>query len=249
MQPCLDIVIPVYNEGATIVSTLTALAREVKTPNRILICYDFPEDDTLPAIEAARSALAGLDIKLVRNRARGAHHAIMTGFETSTAPFVLMYPADHNYAAALVDPMMAKAESGYDIVCASRLMKGGHMSGCPPLKYVLTLAGNLTLHHLARLPTHDATSGFRLFSRRVLDSIEIETETGFCFSLELLVKVHRLGWRIAEVPARWIERQDGRSRFRVLSWLPAYLRWYAYAFETTYLRRGPDSVTLRTKGV
>ena len=36
----LDIVIPVYNEGANIVPTLCAIAREVKTPNRILICYD-----------------------------------------------------------------------------------------------------------------------------------------------------------------------------------------------------------------
>src|SRR5581483_3696335 len=188
MRAHLDIVIPVYNEGPIIASTLAALAREVKTSKRVLICYDFPEDNTLPAIESGRPQFPDLDIELVRNKARGAHHAIMTGFDASTAPLVLMYPADHDYEAGIVDSMVAKADAGYDIVCASRLMDGGHMSGCPPLKYALTLAGNFTLRHLARLPTHDASSGFRLFSRRVIDTIAVETETGFCFSIELLVK-------------------------------------------------------------
>ena len=43
----------------------------------------------------------------------------------------------------------------------------------------------------------------------------------------------------------WIERQDGRTRFQVIRWLPAYLRWYFYAFATTFLRRPPSSVPMR----
>ncbi|MGB8749715.1 MAG: hypothetical protein WCD54_27675, partial [Pseudolabrys sp.] len=52
----LDIVIPVYNEGANIVPTLRAIARDVKTPGRVLICYDLDEDDTLLAITDNREA-------------------------------------------------------------------------------------------------------------------------------------------------------------------------------------------------
>jgi len=104
------------------------------------------------------------------------------------------------------------------------------------------------LRHLARLPTHDATSGFRLFSRRVVEQIPVESEDGFCYSIELLVKAHRLRWNIAEVPVTWIERADGRTRFQVLRWLPAYLRWYGYAFATTFLRRPPRSVALKEPG-
>ena len=76
-------------------------------------------------------------------------------------------------------------------------------------------AGNFTLHHLARLPTTDASNGFRLFSRRVIDRIPVESDQGFCYSIELLVKAHRLGWPIADVPVRWFERRHGASRFRV----------------------------------
>jgi dolichol-phosphate mannosyltransferase len=242
MTPELDIVIPVYNEGRNIGATLTALARSVKTPARVLICYDDPNDDTLPAI---RSNLPALPLEFVRNSGRGAHGAVMTGFAASIAPFVLMYPADDDTNAPMLDGMVALARSGCDVVCASRFVAGGAMVGCPPLKAALVRSANFTLRHLARLPTTDASNGFRLFSRRVIDRIPVESDQGFCYSIELLVKAHRLGWRIAELPVRWIERRHGESRFRVLRWLPAYTRWYLYAFATTYLRRPPDTVALR----
>jgi hypothetical protein len=117
-------------------------------------------------------------------------------------------------------------------------MPGGSMVDCPWLKAILVRGAGFTLYHLARLPTHDASNGFRLFSRRVIRTIPVESSQGFCYSIELLVKAHRLGWKIGEVPARWRERTRGASRFRVVKWLPAYLRWYFYAFATTWLRRG-----------
>jgi dolichol-phosphate mannosyltransferase len=245
MAPELDIVIPVYNEGRNIVATLAALKRSVTTPARVLICYDHAEDDTLPAIRANAQAHAGLAVEFVRNRGRGAHAAVMTGFAASTAPFVLMYPADDDTNAAMLDRMVALARAGCDIVCASRFMPGGAMVGCPLLKAVLVRSANFTLRHVARLPTTDASNGFRMFSRRVVERIPVESEAGFCYSIELLVKAHRLGWGIAEVPVRWFERRHGASRFQVIKWLPAYLRWYAYAFATTFLRRPPHTVTLR----
>jgi dolichol-phosphate mannosyltransferase len=245
MAPELDIVIPVYNEGRNIVATLAALKRSVTTPARVLICYDHAEDDTLPAIRANAQAHAGLAVEFVRNRGRGAHAAVMTGFAASTAPFVLMYPADDDTNAAMLDRMVALARAGCDIVCASRFMPEGAMVGCPLLKAVLVRSANFTLRHVARLPTTDASNGFRMFSRRVVERIPVESEAGFCYSIELLVKAHRLGWGIAEVPVRWFERRHGASRFQVIKWLPAYLRWYAYAFATTFLRRPPHTVTLR----
>ena len=241
----LDVIIPVYNEGANICQTIQSIARAVRTPLQVLICYDHEDDDTLPAITNNRDALGTLEIKLVRNRGRGAHAAVLTGFAISQAPFVVIFPADDDYNTGIVDTMVKKAESGCDIVCASRFMPGGSMVGCPWLKALFVRTANFTLYHLARLPTHDASNGFRMFSRRVIDEIEVESTRGFCYSIELLVKCHRLGWRIGEVPALWFERTKGNSRFQVIKWLPAYLRWYAYAFATTFLRRPASTVCLR----
>ena len=247
MDAELDIVIPVYNEGRNIAGVLSALAREVKTPARVLICYDRDDDDTLPAVRNNPGAYAGLPVEFVRNRGGGAHSAVMAGFAASRAPFIAAYPADDDFNPPILDRMVTLARGGCDIVCASRFMPGGAMKDCPWLKAVLVRSAAFTLHHVARLPTHDATSGFRLFSRRVIEQIAIESDQGFCYSIELLVKTHRLGWRIGEVPALWYERKVGTSRFRVLKWLPAYLRWYAYAFATTFLRRPPGTVALKPR--
>ena len=74
MMPAqIDLIIPVYNEGANILATLGALAREVRTPTRVLICHDTEDDDTLPAVRNNPDAYAGLDVVFVRNPRRGAH--------------------------------------------------------------------------------------------------------------------------------------------------------------------------------
>jgi hypothetical protein len=149
--------------------------------------------------------------------------------------------ADDDFNARRIDGMVEKAGQGCDIVVASRFVPGGCMVGAPGLKGFLVRGASFTLHHLARLPVRDPSNGLRLFSRRVIDEIAVESDSGFCYSIELLVKCHRLGWPIGEVPIEWYERTAGQSRFRVLKWLPKYLRWYFYAFATTWL--GARSVT------
>src|SRR5262249_43598586 len=183
----LDVIIPVCNEGANILPALQSLMRAAKTPLRVLICYDREDDNTLTAIRNNRDALGALAIEFVCNRGRGAHGAVLTGFAASAAQLVLVMMADDDYNARIIDTMVAKAESGCDIVCATRFMPGGSMVGCPWPKSALVRTGNFTLHSLGRLPTRDATNGFRLFARRVLDQIVIESDRGFCYSIELVV--------------------------------------------------------------
>src|SRR5271155_2239864 len=103
--PRLDVIIPVYREGANILQTLKSLMCAVKTPLCVLICYDSEDDDTLPVIRNNRGALAALAIEFVRNRGRGAHGAVVTGFSASRAPFAVMFPADDDYNAGILDKM------------------------------------------------------------------------------------------------------------------------------------------------
>ena len=122
MMPRLDIVIPVYNEGSIILATLAELRRQVSTPSRILICYDQPDDDTLAAIKAHPERLEGLAIEFVRNRSRGAHAAVMAGFAASRAPYVLVFPADDDFNAGIIDAMVAKGEQGAGKTTACRII-------------------------------------------------------------------------------------------------------------------------------
>ncbi len=236
----LDIIIPVYNEGRNIIPVLEAFRSQVRTPFRVLICYDFDEDDTLDALTGF--AADDMEIARVKNPGRGPHSAVRAGFARSTASAALVYMADDDYNADIIDAMVAKFRDGCDVVAASRFIPGGSMVGGALHKVVIVRLGKFALHHLARLPVHDPTNAFRLFSRRLLDTVEIESERGFTFSVELLAKAVRLGWKVDEVAAQWLERDDKPSRFRVFAWIPAYLRWLIYAMATAWLGRGPQTV-------
>lgn len=236
----LDILIPVYNEGDNILHVIESLRLSVTIPFQISICYDHEEDTTLTALRAYQH-LDKISLCLIKNQKQGVLGAILTGVQQTIAPVVLIFPADDTYNAKIVDDMVNKFHEGYEIVCASRFMPGGKMEGCPWLKSVLVRTASFTLYHLARLPTRDATNGFRLFSRRVFEQFTIETPQGWAFSLELLVKTHHQGWKIGEVPAVWYERTKGSSRFRVFKWLPIYLRWYFYAFATMCLLKSRNT--------
>lgn len=240
----LDIVIPVYNEGTNIVSVLRSLQRYVRTSFRVSICYDSEEDDTLAAITEAD--LRGISLRTLRNVGAGPFGAVMTGVNAADAPAVLVYAADDDYNAQSVDRLVERWRTGACIVVASRFMKGGSMVGCPFPKNVLVRAVAWTMRVVARVPTHDATNGFRLFSRDVVRRIPLESTEGFTYSIEWLVKAHRLGWPIDEVPVDWRERRHGQSRFLITRWAHSYARWVLYALATTYLRRPSGTVRLRS---
>ncbi len=240
----LDIVIPVYNEGENIATVLKSLKKDVSTPSRVFICYDRDDDNTLPAAKDIGGELP-YEMIFVKNNAGGVHNAVMAGFAASDAPAVLVFPADDKDNAGIIDRMYEKFKEGNDIVAASRFMKGGCMKGCPWLKSFLVRSASFTLYWLASIPIKDASNGFRLFSRKILDTVPVESSQGFTYSLEFLVKCHRLRWKIAEVPSSWHQREKGESHFRLFKWLPYYLRWYFYGFITRYLRKVPETVRLK----
>ena len=143
--PRLDIVI--------ILRTLQSIARAVTTPKRVLICYDCEVDNTLPAIRDNRAALGDLAVDFVYNRGRVTQGAVLSSFAAGRTACAVMLPANDDYNADIIDAMVARADGGCNIVCASRFMPGGSMVGCRWLKALLVRIGNFTLYHLARLPT------------------------------------------------------------------------------------------------
>lgn len=242
-NPAVDIIIPVYREGEMILPVLRAIRDRVRTPVRVFICHDHDDDPTLEAIRSEKGRLP--PVHFVRNQGVGALGAVMTGFRLSTAPVVAMVPADDDYNEGRLDAMFDRILQGTDIVCPSRFLGDGCMEGCPLVKAFLVRSAAWFLYHFAGVPTRDPTNGFRVFSRRVIDRIPIETRAGFGYSIEYLVKAQRLGWRIEEQPVQWFERKKGRSRFRILAWAPSYLRWVGYALLTRFLKCGPATVRLR----
>jgi glycosyltransferase involved in cell wall biosynthesis len=227
--PELSIVLPVYNEGEAVEPVLRGLANAVTTPHELVVVYDFDEDTTVPVVRRLASEIPGLR-GLRNDLGRGVLNAMKAGIAGTSAPYVLISMADGSDDPRDVDRMVELARGGADVVAASRYMKGGRQIGGPPLKRLMSRVAGLTLHWFARVPTHDPTSNFKLYSRRFLEAVQIESTAGFELALELTVKATLAGRRVAEVPTTWRDRTAGQSNFKLWQWLPNYLHWYRVAF-------------------
>jgi dolichol-phosphate mannosyltransferase len=230
----LSIVMPVYKEGDAVEPVLRALDRGVATPHEIFVVYDFDEDPTVPVIE--RLAREIPTIRALRNDiGRGVLNAMKAGIAGSSGEYILITMADGSDEPHIVDSMVGLAADGADVVAASRYMPGGNQFGGPPLKRLMSRTAGLTLHWFGGIATHDPTNNFKLYSRRFLDSVTIESTAGFELALELTVKAALDGRRIAEVPTTWRDRTAGQSNFKLRKWLPHYLHWYRRAFVGRWL--------------
>ena len=228
LPPELSVVIPVFNEGQAVEPVLRALTSAISAPHEILVVYDFDEDTTVPVV--ARVAAELPSIRGHRNAiGRGVLNAMKSGISASRGQYVLISMADGSDEPHVVAGMLALARDGADVVSASRYMPGGRQIGGPRAKRLLSRAAGLSLHWLGGVATHDPTNNFKLYSRRFLDSVTIESTAGFELALELTVKATLAGRRVAQVPTTWRDRTAGQSNFKLRKWLPHYLHWYFVA--------------------
>jgi len=236
----LEIIIPIYNEGEKVIKLLEQFQLKVKTQFRVLLCFDSYDDNIFEFKNNFKKF--SFEIILVKNPSTGPNAAIKEGFYYGKSDCVIVYPADDFLNIGIVDKMYLSFTENNDIVVASRFMKGGSMKGCPLIKEILARAASSSLYMLSSIPVRDASNGFRLFSRRLLNTVEIESKVGFAYSIELLAKCNRLKLKIDEIPAQWEERIEGVSRFNIFKWIPEYLKWYFYGLSTTWLKKKPQNV-------
>jgi dolichol-phosphate mannosyltransferase len=227
----LNIVIPVYNEGANFRALWAELSQELKCDFSAFVVYDSDDDNTIPVlIEITASGDTRL-VPVKNRKGKGVCAAIMTGFDVSPPGPVLVVMGDLSDDLRQVDRMLELYHQDYQLVAGSRYMKGGSLVGGPFFKQLLSRLAGTSLYWLRGLPTHDATNAFKIYDRAMVQSFVVESSNGFELNLELTVKAFLGGYRIAEIPSRWRDRTNGESHFRLWKWLPHYLHWYFYAFQ------------------
>lgn len=232
----LSVIVPVYREGDAARETIAALAERAPQPHEILVVHDEVDDPTVPVVEDLRRTYP--QIRAVHNQlGRGPALALRAGFAAARGEAVLVTMADASDDLDDIARMLEKIEhGGYDLVAGSRYMRGGRQLGGPALKTFLSRNAGRSLHLLAGLPTSDPTSAFKMYRRSLLERLDLQSAQGFEISLEITVKAFLAGGRIGEVPTTWRDREQGQSNFRLMKWLPHYLRWYRLALTRGILR-------------
>ena len=234
MHP-VQLIVPVYNEGDGIL-TLYRELKECHVPyDSLKFIYDFDEDSTLPAIQKLRAE----DPRIVGEKnefGRGVIYAIRWGFSRASDGPVITIMGDNSDKISLVPEMISLWKEGATVVCPSRYMRGGRQYGGGLLKSTLSRIAGISLK-LFGFPTADPTNNFKLYDGAWLRRQVIESTRGFEIALELSYKAFIQGQRIVELPTEWRDRTAGESQFRLVAWLPAYLRWYLLALGATIFRR------------
>ena len=230
MKYDLDIIIPVFREEGNISKTIEEIFKIQEINFRKLVVYDFDED---PTIQVIKNNFDKSQIICLKNKYQGLNGAIKTGFENIQSKATLLYPADDHENFNLISEMFYKFNEGYDIVCASRFIDGGSYEGAPLIKRLIVKFVSFTLTNFTSLPTKDATNGFRLFSKSIVEKFPIESKKGFTFSIELLAKAHRNNYKITELPEKWPVRTSGKSKFSYYT-IPFYFKWYLYILMSAF---------------
>jgi glycosyltransferase involved in cell wall biosynthesis len=198
IEPCLSVVMPVYNEAGTIdqVVNLVLAQRPVQ---QLVIVDDASTDGTWEKLQALAEGKPTIQLERhARNQGKGA--ALRTGFRLVTAPLVIVQDADLEYDPAEYHHVLLPILTGRaDVVFGSRFLGGsqGHR-----VLYFWHFVGNRFLTTLSNMATNlnltDMEACYKAFRRELIQNIVLR-ENRFGFEPEITAKVARLQARIYEV--------------------------------------------------
>ncbi|NWF91934.1 MAG: glycosyltransferase [Syntrophaceae bacterium] len=214
----LSIVIPMYNEAENVEATLNQVEKALTSfqgEYEIIVVNDGSVDQTLEILKKVASQNARVKVAShSKNFGRGM--ALRTGFRESTGEIVVSIDADLSYDPRyilnLVDTLRGEPE--IDFVLASPYMPGGGVENVPFLRLWISRLGNKMLRFAMPNRIYTSTGIFRAYRKKVLDSLELESE-GKEIHLEILSKAIALGFRPKEVPVVLANRKRGRSKFKL----------------------------------
>jgi glycosyltransferase involved in cell wall biosynthesis len=208
LDPRVAILIPCYNEAATI-GTVVRRFREA-APEAAIYVFDNSSTDETGAV--ARAAGAAV---IVEPR-RGKGHVVRSMFRKVDADVYVMVDGDDTYPADVVDTLVSPIRDGQaDMVIGSRLHRSSR-SDFRPLNRLGNRLFRSLLGWLFGVELSDLLSGYRSFSRRLVRAVPLfgggfETET------EMTIKALHRGFRIVEVPVDLSPRAPGsHSKLRLL---------------------------------
>ena len=231
----LSVVIPVFNEKAT-VATIVDRVRAVDLPLEIIVVDDGSTDGTREVLRAIESRVDTV-ILLDRNRGKGA--ALKAGFAAATGDVVVIQDADLEYDPqdylALLDPIL-KADA--DLVLGSRFLRGGRVENYPPFKLAVNRAANLFIRVLFRLSYNDVTNAFKAYRASVIRGRGPFLSAQFNLTVELPPKAIVRGYSDEVVPISWRQREVGISSLRLREMGSRYLFIVVYLWLERLLTGG-----------
>ncbi len=236
------VIIPTYNEKENVANIIEAVF-SLPEPFEILIVDDGSPDGTAGIVkELMLQNQKRLHIH-EREGKLGLGTAYIAGFRWGLErgyDYIFEMDADFSHDPKdLVRLKAACSEEGVDLAVGSRYIKGGKLKNWPFDRIALSYGASLYVKLITWMPVHDPTAGFICYSRKVLESIDLDKIrfVGYAFQIEMKFAAYKLGFKIKEVPITFTDRVEGESKMHksiVSEAIKGVLQMKWQSFSTSY---------------
>lgn len=211
------VVMPTYNEAENLRGILTALFEEVPSAH-VLVADDNSPDGTGELADRIAAQDSRVQV-LHRPGKAGLAAAYVAGFEWGLArgyPILVEMDADGSHPASSLPAILAalQASESVGVVIGSRWVPGGSVVDWPLRRELLSRGANTYARLMLGIAVRDSTGGFRAFRADTLRGIGLGTvdSLGYCFQVDMTLRVLDAGFDIVEVPITFKDRQHGVSK-------------------------------------
>jgi len=223
--PVATVCLPTYNERENLEAMLRALA---PLGVRVLVIDDNSPDGTGEIADRLAGELDFVSV-LHRERKEGLGPAYLAGFHRALADgaeYVLEMDCDFSHDPKDVPRLIAACEAGADLALGSRYVEGGGTENWGAGRRLVSFGGSFYARAMLGVGVRDLTGGFKCYRRRVLETIDLDAihSKGYAFQIEGTYRTLRKGFRVVEVPIRFIDRTAGHSKMSRAIFLEAVVR-------------------------
>jgi dolichol-phosphate mannosyltransferase len=207
------VVLPTYNERQNLEAVVAGVRR---LGHDVMVVDDSSPDGTGEIADRLAANDPGVRVlhrpgKLGLGSAY--EDAFRIGLKDGSQLFVEM-DADGSHRPEDLAGIVAAARKSGGLALGSRYVAGGAIEGWPFQRWLLSWAANIYCRVLLWLPTRDTTSGYRCYTRALLEHIDLDevVSQGYSFQIEMVWRARRLGYPVVEVPIRFVDRVAGASK-------------------------------------
>jgi dolichol-phosphate mannosyltransferase len=209
------VVLPTYNEVENI-ETVLRRVRESAPGAHVLVVDDGSPDGTADLADDVARELGGISV-LRRVAPTGLGSAYRDGFRWGLDrgyDVLVEMDSDLSHDPATLPALLRAIDNGADLVIGSRYVPGGMTAGWPWARRAISRTGCRYAQLMLRLPTRDATSGYRAYRAGALRAVDLETlrANGYGFQVEMAYRVTAVGGDVREIPIEFRDRTAGTSK-------------------------------------
>jgi dolichol-phosphate mannosyltransferase len=242
------VVLPTYNEAENLERVLRRI-RAALPDGGVLVVDDGSPDGTADIAERLGKELGGVEV-LRRPAKAGLGSAYRAGFSWGLGrgwDALVEMDADLSHEPEALPDLVAPLSEGVDLVIGSRYVAGGSIPNWRWHRRLLSQGGNVYAALLLGLHLTDSTSGFRAYRADALRRIDLGgvRAEGYGFQIEMAYRVLQHGGTVTEVPIRFVDRVEGKSKMSMSIVVEALLlvTWWALKRAVTILVRGRRRVS------